>query len=107
MLFYVFFRDYEHLFRPDNASIVITHILEDNDAILIRRFADLFNILVISDWNDTVTHLIVKTAIDNIYEGFHTHYMNALVYNNLIISIKWVEMCLKTKTLLSEVSIIK
>jgi len=93
---------------PENHSIRNKHIVitysnvEDNELEVLQELVDVFELNAHISWNDSVTHLIVKTLPTG--RCIRTKkFMNALLINCFIITLEWAKNCLASKTLLPEV----
>ncbi|XP_050530449.1 uncharacterized protein LOC126899512 [Daktulosphaira vitifoliae] len=75
----------------------------ENELNVLRNFMSIFNIFINPSWDDNITHLVVKTNDDGTSPRTKKC-MNALLSNRAIVTLKWVEDCVNTKTLLPEVN---
>jgi len=89
-----------------NKHIIITYTnIESNELEVLQDLVDTFKINAHVGWNDSVTHLIVKTLPDG--RCVRTKkFMSALLFNCFIVSLEWAKDCLTSKTLLPEVDYI-
>lgn len=82
--------------------IVIAHSnMEHDDLNTIRKLADLFNFDAYTTWNDSTTHLIIKTVGNKCVRT--KKFYNALLSHCFIVSFEWAKACVLAKTLLPEV----
>lgn len=77
-----------------------TNVGEDDIAVL-YDFVKFFGIKSFKVWDDSVTHLVMKTVDDKCVRT--KKYFYAILSHCYIVSLKWVKECLLSKTLLSEV----
>lgn len=96
------------LSNPGNHSVSNQHIVitysnvEDEELQVLQEFVDMFELDAHVSWNDSITHLIVKTQPAG--RCIRTNkFMNALLLNCFIVSMEWAQNCLSSRTLLPEV----
>lgn len=87
----------------NNQHIVITYSnVEDEELQVLQELVDMFELNAHVSWNDSVTHLIVKTNIKG--RCIRTNkFMNALLLNRFIVTMDWARNCLSSRKLLPEV----
>lgn len=76
--------------------------MNDGDLNVIENFADEFDVEIYTKWNDSITHLIIKTDSNNRCNRTKLYY-DALVSHRYIVSFEWAKKCLATKFWLPEV----
>lgn len=77
--------------EPNKMIVTYSHMCPF-DVIQLKNWASIYGIKVVnvdSNWNDNITHLIVKTKADSVCLRT-LKFMNALLSNCLIISFEWV-----------------
>lgn len=75
-----------------------------DDLVVINNFSNKFGFEICRHWNDSVTHLIIKTDGNSICNRTKL-YFDALVSHCFIVSFEWAKTCLATKCCLPEVCI--
>jgi len=96
------------LSNPENHSVSNQHIVisysnvEDSELEVLQELIDMFELNAHISWDDSVTHLIVKTLPSGICVRTKK-FMNALLLNRFIITMEWAKNCLSSRTLLPEV----
>ncbi|XP_015364951.1 PREDICTED: uncharacterized protein LOC107162514 isoform X2 [Diuraphis noxia] len=100
-----------HVSNPENHSMKNKHIVitytnvEDDELEVLQELVDVFELNAHISWDDSVTHLIVKTLPTG--RCIRTKkLMNALLINCFIITMEWAENCLASKKLLPELDYI-
>lgn len=100
-----------HVSNPENHSLRNEHIIitytnvESDELDVLQQLVDLFQLNAHVSWNDSVTHLIVKTHPNG--RCIRTKkIINALLLNCFIISFEWAKDCLTSQKLLPEVDYI-
>ncbi|XP_050426026.1 uncharacterized protein LOC126836549 isoform X2 [Adelges cooleyi] len=88
-----------------NKSMIITYSNLDTDEELdsLKIFMTMFNVVINPSWVDNVTHVVVKPNNDGTCPRTKKC-INALLSNRTIITLKWVEDCIKSQFVLSELN---
>lgn len=93
--------------NDDEPNLVVTtsHISCTDDLKVVKKWADFFNICALniqSKWDENITHLIVKTPVDNMCPRTLKS-MYALLSGCCIVDFEWIQQCLSSRTLIPEV----
>lgn len=75
--------------------------MDHDDLNIIRKLAEFFDFNAFTMWNDSITHLIIKTDGNKCVRT--KKYYNALLSHCFIVSFEWAKACVLAKTLLPEV----
>lgn len=102
------YREYELVYHERQIVILYEDFTwQDEDMLqqLVTLLSHKFNICVKEEWDETVTHLIVKTSRNNICQNRSIMYMYALLSHCFIINTQWIQECLNTGYLVPEASL--
>lgn len=67
------------------------------------KFCEMFNIALMNEWSDQITHLIIKLQVNG--KPLKTRkYINAILSHCYIVTDEWVQECMNSNTLVSEVN---
>lgn len=88
-----------------NLIVAITNLTVDDLAIY-EKWASLFNVCTVNiktQWDNNISHLIVKTNNENMCMSRTFKFLNALLSGNSIVNFEWILECINLKTLVPEV----
>ncbi|VVC38208.1 Hypothetical protein CINCED_3A009508 [Cinara cedri] len=95
----------KHVYTGNNKIIMTySNISSENDIITLRKWSRLFNVCSLNiqtKWDDSITHLVVKTLDNNVCPRT-LKFMYALLSGCHVVNFEWVLGCLRTKRILPE-----
>ncbi len=89
------------IYQPDFTLVITSTLLDVEEKLRVKRWAEGFGAIYMSQFNEGVTHVIAKTSKPNLaVRSMKT--MQAIVHGSWLLSLDWIDTCMQSEGILRE-----